>query len=572
MREDFDNRRRDATRLRWTFDEGPRLGLRWFEKVTARERLTDRVSAIFDALSRVHRSADPIVAYDKKLGDEIEVARNSMRVSRAMSNTIDSGKPGLDGFEIDPDDKALAIRVKRADVALAQEQLKNQKIIEEEIGTTYFAALEAALKERMIKDRVIFDKWASKLGRPSYQDRLGDLRAWFKDKAGTTAEQPNAESSSMWDRLKLRFGKIFNIAPVVLVPAEAFFAFPAFQFLTPNDRLAALAGALIFTGLLALLGHAFAMFLVRGFPNHLDDSDITLLTRYRWRPLFSAVVMLSCAILLSFSGADLRSKLPGIAALEKKTEALALKQSQITARALSDKDLAARAEIASAQQQLDIEEEGVDQRRVELLQLKYTLDTSDKIVALCVYFAMFIVSGVRVILSRDPIFEYELATLTIRELEDGLSRIEVAREALRLHWRNSIHQLRDQLARCQAQLGVYDPGDPLAIPASQQSHPCGLENSTKDDVNSAQGSTSAVTKTPASSAGSAKTDSPETDLGKSSNPAVMTFDKFSVAWRRDRVRRYAMWYGAFTWNGLGIYEKSRASALARNPVSISFVN
>jgi hypothetical protein len=577
LEKDLENRRHEAHRRRWTLDEGPRTQLNWFETVSFSERCSDRWHAICDALTLQHRWSDPVLAYDEKLATKIETARAKMRIKWASSNSIEEGGHDFGNDDYTKETRQREIAEKRAEVVIAQQKLENLEKLEGEIGNQHVTALHELYSQELTKERIVFDQWVKKLNRPSYHDRLGDIQTWFKSKVPREADKsPPPHADSIWQRAKMKLGKLFNSAPYILVPAEVFFALPGFEFLTKDDKFAALMGAVIFTALLALLGHASAMFLIRGVINRVDDSDGAGSTLYRPRPLTVAFLLLASAVFMSFAGADLRGKLPDIAALDKREAQWVDAVAQVRAQSINDINRERTEAIAAERAKLATQRAEIDEAQRKLYDLNYSLEKTDKMIALWVYFALFLVSAGRVILSRDPIFEYELAASTVREREGALRYIEAVKEAERRYWRELVHGLRNNIAHRRAELGKIAPEDPLALPEvrSEDGEARAKENKTTEqshkaavhEIGSAHGKHGSDGARGNVVALSSEVGPQANDKSaESSNPAVETFEKLSYAWRRDRLQRYTQWYGCFSWYGLDAYAESRRKALARHP-------
>ncbi|RKR37655.1 hypothetical protein [Paraburkholderia sp. BL17N1] len=556
-REDFQERQRRAQQKRWAFDAGPQVGPRWFEKVTFRERWSDRIQALHDVWGGVHRYTDPVTAYNRYLFRDVKAARAAMNVDAAINNTLTPDELALDAADagLGIDRKTLLIRRRRAIVVMAQENLEVHNLYDAEEDTRYLTILEEGLRERLAKERVVFDKWKEKLKRPAYMDRLGDLKGWFQGKAvdrDLPATPPAPTSLS--ERVKGWFGKVLNVGPIVLIPAEAVFAFPAFEFLTPDDKAAAYVGAAIFTTLLGLLGHAFAMSILRAFPNYADDEKRPWRERYRLRQLLSAILVLLCALLMVGAGADLRSKLPDIAAVKEMKGTLKQLERQQASAAYNNKRLENNDGVAKFASEVEVQKKAINDKSAILYTFNPSLDKSDKLVAIGVYLALFLLSAARMVLSRDPVFEYQLASMAVRDLEDALLRIEAWRQVHGQGRREETKNLRLVLAKAKTELGVVNPGDPLALPSPTEA----------DDLDDKAGK--APGETPAT-AGDAKVASDEDKSDSTENHAVATFNQLSRKWRVERSRRYTYVYDRLSRNGLSAYGASRSKALGRIPFS-----
>lgn len=335
---------------------------------------------------------------------------------------------------------------------------KGQTAVAIEKATYLKAKLEAAeknlyelpLPKTLKQAEHDYLQWRAKLKRPPYsqkfvhltegrhREQIAPLKVGLKDRHEPEAkvQQPPDREKTLDEYIKL-IKKYGPYSIYLGLPAEIVFTLPAFQFLVLNQWHEAVAGAVIFTGLLYCLGIALGVLIWRsrewappaGGPLIDTSSDqpppLPATTargawsedqreatpperpRTNWFYVACAIVVGLTAIGTVALGASLRAMVPKITELDAQLDRKAKQASQELRQGDQDNALdAARPTSAAPVSEKTDEEKLRDQLFKNIFLF---VETIDGWLAALIYFGVVILVALRQYLSLDPVKPYELA-------------------------------------------------------------------------------------------------------------------------------------------------------------------
>ena len=467
-----------------------RSGRDAWSEVRQWQKFADFWSGLIDALCGRHKLYDVVEAYRGSLQDTVnlsklrqEAADGLQRWTRyGFDRDVTSDDMGIkkhreDGSKITEQDRLLArIAVLQAQIALIETTVDT-------LSDTTTGDYEAAIDEEEAENRPFYDRWHRYLQRPAYFERVSaDVRA--EAEASAVARRavgsdeahdrkvPSLETTvGFFGRLTNAFKNAagagtqnaINVAMPLLIPVEAYFTFPAFEVLTPDNFGAALAGCLTFTGALAGTGMISAYCYRRIFRHTLVSDEagndtVVVHKSASWAVFLS--IAFPVAMLLVIGGADLRAKIPVM------SDWLDV-QASLDARHLSliDRIGTDPTNPRVQKEREDLEKAQIDHARAREGTLKFGSGAlhSDAAIGLGIYAFLVLLGALKVLMSTDPYFEYHLLSISMRVNRENRLRIAASRDYAE-HWRKALmYRCSEKLNALRVQLWLAAPSDPLAL-------------------------------------------------------------------------------------------------------------
>lgn len=293
----------------------------------------------------------------------------------------------------------------------------------------------------------------------------------FKEKDENDKDGSNKNSSiikTIYKKIVSLLKNVFYIA----YPMEVYFALPAFQFITPENKHAAWAGAVILVGSLYLLGYFSGSLLNRSKMNIIDMSmshttpkGITVFVNKYFSVIFTFVVILSVMVVLT--GTALRTM---VFSVERNIDSVEEINKKITI-AETNRDNSIKignaAEVDSYKKEIkDLNQKREDtiSKREEIRKQQSLIPTTaDGYLALSIYITLYIAPLLSTILKTDPYFEYHLVASEASLLEE----IKYHRESHKYNYINAkkdeLAELKNRLAQLKNILDVTRDGNDKSI-------------------------------------------------------------------------------------------------------------
>lgn len=187
--------------------------------------------------------------------------------------------------------------------------------------------------------------------------------------------------------------------------------------LTPDKPSAAFAGALIFVGVLGLIGALSGHILVRMRINRVApvtdgaDGEFKVTTEINKFYAFIFCFIFFVSIFLTYTGASLRAIVPEATTLRESVDRLYSDRKKIQNQIIDDvfsTDAAAVVKLKSQRDEIDKKIKEYSDARDDLRKKFFTLSTTDGLVAMGIYLVIVLAPSLTYIIRKDPYFEYGL--------------------------------------------------------------------------------------------------------------------------------------------------------------------
>lgn len=293
---------------------------------------------------------------------------------------------------------------------------------------------EADADEKQVEE--IHNRWREVLQRPLFRESFQsfferNLDQWNRSlgqeelKSAIQSENqqsdgqvPNGQPPSLWDRTRrwlwADFSNALRLFLFLAVPAELMFTYPIFLALSNGDRLAAVAGATVFTFGILSLGQVSGKTILRmrsRKPGSKNEPDVI---ETEWRPLsvLAAILLVLVASYGIYAGATLRQNAGEVLRISQEIQNLGGE----IAQASSDLERL-QADTTSTSEQIVTVEARIE--RLEQNRARLTADreeivkrtgspflSSEGRAALFIFGVFFLGSVASQILRHDPVYEY----------------------------------------------------------------------------------------------------------------------------------------------------------------------
>lgn len=517
------------------------------------QRTHDRISAIFHSLMRLHVFCDPVVAYEESLKSKVSVLTSKARAAQKLRKILDN--PGED---VQLESERLTKRedgseISVADHLRAQIAFKRAVIdrLEKRQGTTSKSLddLMAEVNEEVAGAEKDYRQWYDVLQRPAYFEVFRTSAAPLSESSSASGTKSDVAKAmpDQQEHKESRFARFIKVllgeysAPI-LVPLEAFYSYAAFLLVTPNSLVLPVAAALIFTLSLTAVGAGAAHFALRSFRHRVVAASSSeqkgtarqIESTTNHRMLWAAVVMTLVGLVLIYGGADLRSKLP---AIDVWTSQRADVKSELSALQSADLRPDESVEVTNKRNErraaLEKQLTEHDKARQAILHVDFAISDSDEIVAIGIYFALFLAAAATYILRLDPYFEYGLLARYLADVKTLRRNVRVIQE---LNER-AIEGQRDEhavsLIDARTKLWLLARDDPAGL--SPYDAPKAREEREEEKTTADLGSTAKTAPSDGAGPQGESTTKPNHDVSET----------LGESWVAERLARYARWYILF---------------------------
>lgn len=517
------------------------------------QRLSDRLSAIFHSVMRLHVFCDPVAAYERSLRSTVTVLTSKARAAHKLRRIVDNPDETVqleserltkreDGTDISVADHLRAqIAFKRAVIdRLEQRKGASSRSLDD---------LMVEVNEEVAGAEKDYKQWYDVLQRPAYFEVFRTSAAPLSDSSSSTPGTRSDVAKAMPDQQQhkesrfARFVKalVGEYSAPILVPLEAFYSYAAFLLVTPNSPVLATAAALIFTLSLTAVGAGAAHFALRSFRHRVVPSSspqpagpsgaVESTTNHRM--LWAAVAMAAVGVILIYGGADLRAKLPAVDVWTSERSEMESELSRLQSTQLqTDENAEVTAKRDARRAHLERQLVEHDKARQTILRVDFSISDSDEIVAIGIYFALFLAAAATYILKLDPYFEYGLLARYLSDVKTLKRNVRVIQELNERTIENQREEHAISLLDARTKLWLLDKNDPAGLSP--------YDALAAKDVREPQ-----VAASPATTPPGAGQDAGGSDDKASSAASLDVSSSLGDAWVAERLARYARWYILF---------------------------
>lgn len=401
--------------------------------VTPFQSLSDRISAIIHSLFRFHEKCNPFELYNNKLTSQINFFITKREIGLHFTKT--------NAENMTLANNSRTRKVMHCKIAsLAEEVNEKKKELEEAEKTDLFKEGEFNSLFKDIEKR--YNSWYKALGRPPYYETF-NYRSLFQltgfNKISGEGEVSGGDGKvKSWIANKI--SKYLVSVLYLAYPAEVYFALPAFQFITPENKHAAIAGALILVVMLAVMGYFTGLILLRSRTNYISqgssDSDITgpqsikSNTSIYNTTLLCLIVLASLTVVMTGTALrtlvyDVERNMDEVKEINDKIDKLNDERNRYYIDGFND-----------AGDKLGVELRSLDDKRYRLIKDRESFRfkgifprTTDGYLALAIYLVLYLSPVLHVLISRDPYPEYHLLSIQMNNISEAKRLRELSKYA-----------------------------------------------------------------------------------------------------------------------------------------------
>lgn len=264
-----------------------------------------------------------------------------------------------------------------------------------------------------------YSNWYSALGRPSFVE-IFDFKKLFS--VSNTSSDANKTN-------RMLFSLFFKTSPWIIMPLEAFFAYPAFQFITSKQIEFAIPASIMYVMILYGMGICFGMAMIRSRISKVEEISIQsnpeqkkFAIKSKINVYYSTIACLPllAACIIVITGASLRAMVYDInhynsigSTLLQSREKLDENLSRVKRLQLDDKIESIKNEIKEVESSIKENEANLNNLRL----ITFFPAQTDWWVSFGMYIGLFLLSLISYLVKLDSYYEYGLIACELYYLD-----------------------------------------------------------------------------------------------------------------------------------------------------------